>query len=242
MIVDLLFKAAGLEPTGARHAKVTDAGVSLNYTTVLNKRRKGAADLTRLAAPTRITTTMLAILATGASVAACGGSSSSPNASVGGSVAVACRASGPLDQTHVTAAYVFLLHLGPQESMLTLSPADARARHITTGELMIGGTMSPGTSASAVGGNVTPRHLEVHICRRSNGKVVTDARPTIAVAPAPSGSSGRIPVAAMEGVTAGPADLHYGNNVTLHRGTTYTITVRLDADSASFKATAPRGA
>jgi hypothetical protein len=26
----------GLEPTGARHAKVTDAGVSWNYTTVLN--------------------------------------------------------------------------------------------------------------------------------------------------------------------------------------------------------------
>jgi uncharacterized protein len=36
LIVDLIFKAAGLEPTGARHAKVTDAGVSLNYTTALN--------------------------------------------------------------------------------------------------------------------------------------------------------------------------------------------------------------
>jgi uncharacterized membrane protein YraQ (UPF0718 family) len=36
LIVDLIFKAVGLEPTGARHAKVTDAGVSLNYTTVLN--------------------------------------------------------------------------------------------------------------------------------------------------------------------------------------------------------------
>src|ERR1019366_7816458 len=36
LIVDLIFKAIGLEPTGARHAKVTDAGVSLNYPTVLN--------------------------------------------------------------------------------------------------------------------------------------------------------------------------------------------------------------
>src|SRR5439155_7988505 len=36
LIVDLLFKLLGLEPTGARHAKVTDAGVSWNYTTVLN--------------------------------------------------------------------------------------------------------------------------------------------------------------------------------------------------------------
>jgi uncharacterized membrane protein YraQ (UPF0718 family) len=36
LIVDLLFKLVGLEPTGARHAEVTDAGVSWNYTTVLN--------------------------------------------------------------------------------------------------------------------------------------------------------------------------------------------------------------
>lgn len=36
LIVDLVFKAVGLVPTGARHAKVTEAGVSLNYTTVLN--------------------------------------------------------------------------------------------------------------------------------------------------------------------------------------------------------------
>ena len=36
LIVDLIFKAIGLEPTGARHAKVTNAGVTLNYTTVLN--------------------------------------------------------------------------------------------------------------------------------------------------------------------------------------------------------------
>jgi uncharacterized membrane protein YraQ (UPF0718 family) len=36
LIVDLIFKALSLEPSGARHAKVTDAGVTLNYTTVLN--------------------------------------------------------------------------------------------------------------------------------------------------------------------------------------------------------------
>jgi uncharacterized membrane protein YraQ (UPF0718 family) len=36
LIVDLIFKVVGLEPAGARHAKVTEAGVSFNYTTVLN--------------------------------------------------------------------------------------------------------------------------------------------------------------------------------------------------------------
>jgi uncharacterized membrane protein YraQ (UPF0718 family) len=36
LIVDLVFKLAGLVPTGPRHAKVTDAGITWNYTTVLN--------------------------------------------------------------------------------------------------------------------------------------------------------------------------------------------------------------
>ena len=36
LLVDLLFKLVGLVPTGAREAKVTDAGVSWNYTTILN--------------------------------------------------------------------------------------------------------------------------------------------------------------------------------------------------------------
>jgi uncharacterized membrane protein YraQ (UPF0718 family) len=36
LIADLVFKLTSLEPTGARHAKVTEAGASLNYTTVLN--------------------------------------------------------------------------------------------------------------------------------------------------------------------------------------------------------------
>jgi uncharacterized protein len=36
LIVDVIFKLVGIEPTGVRHAKVTDAGVSWNYTTVLN--------------------------------------------------------------------------------------------------------------------------------------------------------------------------------------------------------------
>jgi uncharacterized protein len=36
LIVEFIFKLTGLVPTGPRHAKVTDAGVSWNYTTVLD--------------------------------------------------------------------------------------------------------------------------------------------------------------------------------------------------------------
>ncbi len=36
LIVELIFQAIGLVPTGVRHAKVTQAGITLYYTTVLN--------------------------------------------------------------------------------------------------------------------------------------------------------------------------------------------------------------
>jgi hypothetical protein len=36
VIVDLMFFAVGLVPTGPRHANVTPASVSFDYTTVLN--------------------------------------------------------------------------------------------------------------------------------------------------------------------------------------------------------------
>jgi uncharacterized membrane protein YraQ (UPF0718 family) len=36
LIVEVLFTALGLVPTGPRHAEVTEAGVTLNYTTILN--------------------------------------------------------------------------------------------------------------------------------------------------------------------------------------------------------------
>jgi len=36
LIVDLIFKLVGIAPSGPRHAKVTESGVSWNYTTVLN--------------------------------------------------------------------------------------------------------------------------------------------------------------------------------------------------------------
>ena len=201
------------------------------------KSQREQPDLTRLAAPTQITATIFAMVAIGASVAACGSSSPSRSASV----AATCRASGRFDQTHTTSGHVFLLHLGPRESMLMLSPGEAKAKHITTGELMVSGTMSMGTSSGTMSGDMTTRHLEIHICRRESGTVVTDARPLITVSP-PGGGTGQIPVAVMEGVTAGVADLHYGNNVALRRGGTYTITVRLGSDSASFKATVPRSA
>jgi len=195
----------------------------------------------KLSAPTRIATTMLCLIATGA-LAACGSTSSSTQSTAAGNtLAAACRATTAADQTVTTRTHVFLLHSGSEEKMVMLSPAEAKTKHITSGELMLGGSMAPGMSSGMSGGHMATRHLEVHICERAGGKVVTGAMPMITVTPSAGGSPQQVPVAVMEGVGAGSGDLHYGNNVPLHSGTSYTVTVGLAGDRAAFRYAVPRG-
>ncbi len=183
---------------------------------------------------------MLGVIVAGA-LGGCGSSGSPAKpAPARGSLAAGCRAANAGDETATAAAYVFLLHMGSEEKMLMISPAEAKAKHITSGELMVGGTMSAGMPSGAMSGHTTMRHLEVHICDRASGKVVTGAMPTIMLAPSSGGATERLPVAVMQGVAAA-GDLHYGNNVALRSGATYTVTVRLGTDRAAFKYTVPRG-
>jgi hypothetical protein len=93
-----------------------------------------------------------------------------------------------------------------------------------------------------MGGQMTMRHLEVHICDRLSGKVVASAMPAITAVPVSGGAPEHVPVMVMQGVTAGSGDLHYGNNVPLRPGAAYRITVKLGADRATFTYTVPRGA
>ncbi len=196
--------------------------------------------MTAIAVPKRIVPAMLCLVATSA-VAACGSSSSSTTATTANALlAAACRPASAADQTVTTPTYVFVLHVGSPEKMLMISAAQAKSRHITSGELMVGGSMS-GMSSGAMNGHMTTRHLELHICNRTSGKVVTGAMPTITAAPSSGGTTEYLPVAVMEGVVAGAADLHYGNNVPLRPSTRYTITVRLGADHAAFNYTVPHG-
>jgi hypothetical protein len=96
--------------------------------------------------------------------------------------------------------------------------AQVKTMHPKAGEVMVGGSMS-GSSMSMGKGT---RHLEVHIHSRATGKVVTNVVPTIRIRDKTAMSSMtmtvNVPVMAMEGVTAGTADLHYGNNVPLTTG------------------------
>ncbi len=108
----------------------------------------------------------------------------------------------------------------------------------TTSTMPMGQTTVTGMTGSS--GASAARHLEVHICSVSTGQVVQDARPTITLADHSSGGmSDQVPVAVMEGVGQGAADLHYGNNITMPGGHRYTVTVRLNGDTATFKLTSP---
>ncbi len=128
-----------------------------------------------------------------------------------------------------TKSYVFALTIGPLAQMYT--PAQVKAKHPTTGEIMLSGMMSGGMSGM---GSADERHLEVHICS-SSGSVVMGAHPTIVIDD-PSGKTMTmtVPIATMEGIGEGAADYHYGNNVDLAAGAHITVTVALDGQRVVF--------
>ncbi len=196
--------------------------------------------MTRSVTLARIAGAVLSLSAAGA-LGACGSSSSTTTArsptraaSRGVTLASGCRASHATDQVLNTATHVFLLHVGPPETMVMRG--EAQASHIKSGEVMIGGSMAEMSSAAGM----SMRHLEVHICDRASGKVVANTVPTITLDRSPGGKPEQVPVMVMEGIGAGTGDLHYGNNVPLHPVASYVVTVRLGADRAVFRFTSAR--
>lgn len=165
----------------------------------------------------------VAAIAGGITVAACGGSSSPPPpaSSPGGS----CQGSSGVAST-TTASYVVALNVGPPEVMY--SQDQVASQHPTTGELMLGGTMTDVSGPDV-------RHLEAHICNRASGSVLTGANPTIRVRDTTAATPSQdLPVAEMQGVTSGTSDYHYGNNAVLHTGHIYAITVTLHGETANL--------
>ena len=112
------------------------------------------------------------------------------------------------------------------------TPAQVKAKHPKSGEVMVSGQMM-GMHVSMS----SQRHLEIHICSRSSGKVVTGAHPLITFEDqtAKSMKMTMVPVAAMYGIKQGPSDYHYGNNVTVTAGHSYEDTVKLNGQTARFK-------
>ena len=133
-----------------------------------------------------------------------------------------------------TSTYRMALHVGMPEMMYT--PAQVRKLHPKSGEVMLRGKMMMGMK---MGGST--RHLEVHICLRHNRAVVTNAHPTITLMGHKAHAMPmNVPVAVMEGIGAGTAELHHGNNVPMAAGHRFTVTVTLKGQKAVFNVTSPK--
>jgi hypothetical protein len=197
----------------------------------------------------------VALLATATAMtgAACGSSktstttsaaapSSAKPMSMGSATAMAahsatCGMAGPGARVAVSGGHVFILRVGPPETMY--SSQQARRMHSGSGEIMLGGQMAGSTmtmSGRGSMGHMAPRrHLEVHICTRHGNHVVTEPSPTITLT---SGSHPEmIPVAEMEGIGQGPKDVHFGNNVQMLKGRRYTVRVIEGRDHVVFHVT-----
>ena len=131
----------------------------------------------------------------------------------------------------LTQSYRFVLRIGPVEGMLM--PYQVRANHVKHGEVMLGGRMFVPTHGPL-------HHLEVHICARTTGGVIANAHPTIVLVDETNHRTPtKIPVAVMEGIDVGRADLHYGNTVAMPHHHRYTIRVTTKHERAIFHLVAP---
>ena len=136
------------------------------------------------------------------------------------------------DNIQETASFKMTLRVGAVETMLMPD----QAKGATAGEVMaqMPGMPMPSMSMTDLGHPVN-HHLEVQIVNKANGHVVTDQLPVITVTDQKTGASRPLTaVMAMYGVTAGQSDWHFGNNIFLADGT-YTITVALGSETATFK-------
>ena len=141
----------------------------------------------------------------------------------------------PLKQEAQTAHYRLELQIGPTEKMFT--PQEVAAKHLTEGEVMVGGMMSMGMSPMAMNMGDT-RHLEVHIYALDKGAVVTDAKVRIVVSGASSKKAVMVSATKMYGIKEGPSDTHYGDNISLASGN-YTVEVTVNGEKATFKIAIP---
>jgi len=128
-------------------------------------------------------------------------------------------------------AYRLTLEIGPRRPMYT--QAQYARLHPTTGELMLGGTMTMGSGAMVMGMGAVNRHLELRIQDGRTLRVVTTALVSVTYQPVVGMGMMAIrpqvvPVATMIDIGGGMASFHYGNNVALAAQTTYRITARVN--------------
>lgn len=154
-----------------------------------------------------------------------GAGCSSSKSSSSSDAAVACDTKGAA-ATATTATYKFVVDIGPMEQMFDQS--QAAGKPAGSGEVMLGGSMTDASGPTA-------QHLEVHICKVSDGSVVAGAQPTITLTDKTAGTPAmNVDVAVMQGVGETQADLHYGNNVLAPAGHSFVVNVTLGGEQATL--------
>lgn len=151
-------------------------------------------------------------------------------------LAPSVRADDALKPVRETQHYRLVLQIGPSETMYTA--AEAKAKHPTSGEVMLSGKMAGGMDHAMLALPVL-RHVELHVSARDTGKPVTDASVSITL----TGDDKKrhaVPIARMYGVVEGLDDLHYGNNMVVASGA-YTVDAAVNGESARFSVTLPPG-
>jgi hypothetical protein len=134
-----------------------------------------------------------------------------------------------------TASYRLALVIGARQEMYL--PSEVSARHIKSGQVMLGGEMTMMEQAPA---GTRLYNLEVHVCTKT-GAVVTKLKPMIVVNdPKAKPAMTHVPVAIMASVAKGISDYHYGNDVALTPGSRITVTVTVKGQRAVLRATVPR--
>jgi len=134
-----------------------------------------------------------------------------------------------ITRSAMTATYKLTLHVGPVEAMYT--QAEVKAKHPASGEVMVGNSMAMGGMSMGA----ASRHLEVHVASRATGKVVTNVTLMIMLTGTTAmAMAEKVDAMAMEGIGAGVADLHYGDNVKLAAGHVYKVVVTVKGEKATF--------
>jgi hypothetical protein len=139
-----------------------------------------------------------------------------------------------------TRSYNLSLEVGPLQPMYT--PEQVSAQHPKVGEVMFSGQMAmpPGmASMEGMAGMTAPPdwyHLEVHFFDKRSGEPVKGLNPVITVTNVSSGQSATVSIVTMQGLTEGPKDFHYGNNIELPKGQ-YRVTATANDETGSFQVT-----
>jgi hypothetical protein len=121
----------------------------------------------------------------------------------------------------------------PDQNMQPMSSMPDQSMTSMNSQSMMGG--SNPTMLTTDNGLPVNHHLEVQISSRSTGITQSDVNPQVTIVNDISGQSRMLDgIAAMYDVQIGSSDLHYGNNLYLQDGTTYTITVTIGDETAQF--------